>query len=178
MKKLKRRSVWVAVLFALLSFFIASYGQQTFAQSVELKEILIQVQPRMIEMPGNKATIAPLSATRVRSDDIKALNNQYNAVKVEKLFKLKEKEVSPSLEIKGLKTTAEDERQNVTEQINVAHVFTSDLKQGFIEKGEQVIELGNVFLIQFETDISVGQIVNSYQALDEVIFAETIIRKQ
>ena len=127
-------------------------------------------------MPKGEVSRVPISAARVRSTEIRDLNKQYHAVSIEKLYKLDEQAESDGLVIKGMKGQVQAEEG----LINLAQVFTREVKKERQAAGEVTRELINTFLIKFESDkrINIKKLVSDYQALEVVVHAEEVIRKK
>ena len=180
MRNFKRIGLLVCLVMAVL-MFVVSFVHNANAQEKIVKEMVLQVNPDIISLPGNEAARVPITAARIRSTQLRNLNEEYNAVRIEKLFRLKETAQVDDLEIKGLKDTEEAGAKKVlNETVNVAEVFTRTIKKEQEEKGKQVEELNNVFIVQFESDeeISMNGIVNAYKALPVVMFAQHITRTE
>ncbi len=122
------------------------------------KEIMIEVESRTIALPENEVSVVPLSAVRVRSTDLRNLNSQYNAEKIEKVYALA-----------TIGNTAE-----------VNQVFTNKTRKEEIALGNDVVQVKDIFIIQFELDVSIDMaaLLNTYLALPEVLYAKEIIRKK
>ena len=65
----------------------SSTGQ---AQTGLQQEIVVKVQPNIIAMPANQAEKAPIGYVRVRSTDLRDLNEIYAAKTIEKVFEFKQ----------------------------------------------------------------------------------------
>ena len=147
-----------------------------YAQEKVKKEIAIKVKHNIIALPGGEVAKVPLSAARVRSTKLRELNKKYNAVSIEKLFKIKAK--SKKLTLKGFKGVGPVEED--TSPIDLTKLFTKKLKKKFIKEGKEVEQANDTFLIQFELDkdTSINSVVSDYVGLDVVVDAKEVIRKE
>ncbi|MFH1459692.1 MAG: hypothetical protein ABIG64_04895 [Candidatus Omnitrophota bacterium] len=173
------RKIFKGAVFGIISLvMVISFQTNSFAQEKIIKEMVIQVDARMIALPGNEAAKVPITAARFRSSELRQLNEQYNAVRIERIFKLKKEEKKAPLDIKGVKEDKKTVKESQEEIVNIANIFTQEIKKEMLAKGEKVIELDNVFLIQFEfeEDVNMTGIVSAYQDIPGVISAQSIIR--
>lgn len=129
------------------------------AQDTIEKQIIIKVQSKLIALPGNEASKVPFSAARVRSTELRNLNKQYNAVKIEKLFALEEAGDTP----------------------DISQVFTNRVRKEQIALGNKVVQVKDMFLIHFQLDplVNISSLLDAYTALPGVISADetTIIEE-
>ncbi len=144
-----------------------------------VKEMVIQVQSKVIALPGNKAMKVPISAARIRSTELRTLNEQYNAISIEKIFELNSEKSSSGLEIKGVKDTDKLLTKTVEGAVDLSKIFTQEVKKEMEKQKKPVIELENVFLIQFEfeQDAPMTGLLDAYKALTVVSYVEQIVRK-
>ncbi len=168
----------ISLFILIISLVFACCSSNAIAADKILKEIVLQVNPNIITLPDNEVSKVPIGAARIRSTDLRTLNQDYNAVSIEKLFKLGEKSKLANLEIKGLKKVDKKTKEILTDIVDINNVFTKDIKKTQEEKGENVVELNNAFIIQFEFDeeTNMNGIVNAYKALPVVMNAQYIVR--
>jgi len=165
---------WLGVLTVISGANIFIF--QGYAQKKVKKEIAIKVKHNIIALPKGEVWRVPLSAARVRSTELRKLNKKYNAVSIEKLFRLKEKSSKLSLKgFKGVEPVEED-----TSPIDLSKLFTKKLKKKFIKEEKDVEQAPDIFLIQLELDenININSVVSDYMKLDVVIDAKEVIRKK
>lgn len=170
--ELKNVSSYLLIMICL-GLFLSFSGNLT-AQDLEVKEIIIKVKPNIIRLPGGDAAKIPISAARIRSTELRKLNEDYNVVKIEKLFQLKtETKGKKGLVIKGFKDT-----EDPLAVPDLTKIFTNEIKKEKKKEGKQVVEIVDTFLFQLEIDnsINIQSVVNDYQALEVVVHAEYIVR--
>jgi len=170
--------------FAFLSISLFSFIQPSFAQAGEQlihREILIKVKPNYIALPEGEASKIPIDAARIRSTDLRNLNEKYNAVWIEKLYELQPRGVSVEpLKIKGVKDSLVTQKQQAKkETVDLSKILTKDAKKEFVERGEVVIETKDIFSLQFELkpEIQIEDLLSDYRAVDAVLYSEAITRK-
>jgi hypothetical protein len=155
----------------LFSFICA--GQ---AQGGIKREIMIEVEPNIIALPENiEIKKVPISAVRVRSTELRELNKKYNAVSIERLFKVQQKpKAKQTLRAKGAMDTTK-------KVIDASKVFTGKkrdelIREGQISEDKEVAEAKNVFLISFEpkTSVNINKIADEYRALPVVRLVESV----
>jgi len=173
-KNLNKMYGWILII----GLIIACFSSNAIASDKILKEIVLQVNPNIITLPDNEVSKVPIAVARIRSTNLRTLNQDYNAVSIEKLFKLGEKSKLAELEIKGLKKVDKKAKEILTDIADVNTVFTKDIKKTQEEKGENVVELNNAFIIQFEFDeeTNMSGIVNAYKGVSVVMNAQYIVR--
>ncbi|MCP4651002.1 MAG: hypothetical protein GY853_13120 [PVC group bacterium] len=173
MKMVKLISFCCLVVFLVSSFAIAEEEAAPIPEKV-IKEMVIHVDSKIIALPGNKATKVPISLARVRSTELRDLNGQYGAKSIEKIFKVKNNQ-SEIIEQEYKSSYKKEKLEGV---VDLATVFTRDIKKEMEEKGHDVVQVKDVFLIVFEFDseVSMGEIVNAYKDVSVVKFAEQIER--
>ncbi len=142
----------------------------------EVKEILIKVQPRIIALPKNvEISKVHLLAARIRSVELRELCNQYNAVSIKRLFKIKEESdgIKP---VKGKDPLVSKEKEKTKEKVDPTKVFTKAKRKELLAQDQEVIEVKDTFLIQFKPsdDINMKQVASEYSALSVVLFAEYV----
>jgi len=183
MNKNFRRVVSIICLIFVITAFLLSFTQEAKAQEKIKKEIILQVKSRIIALPGNEAAKVPISAARIRSDELRELNKEYNAVSIEKIYALKEyldvlEREKKKVSLKGIKTEQEEAKDK--EKVNVQQVFTRKIKEQMIEAGKEVRQVTDSFIILFERDTSINmsRLLSDYRAVDTVIYADEITRRK
>jgi hypothetical protein len=176
---------FTAVSAVLLSFpqLSCAQGNQAPEKKEQLiqREILIKVKTNYIALPEGEAARIPIGAARIRSTDLRDLNEKYNAVSIEKLYELQPKglPVEP-LKIKGVRDALSTQNQQTKkETVDLSKILTKDAKKEFVEKGEIVTETKDIFSIQFELkpEIQIDDLLSEYRAVEAVLYAEAITRK-
>ena len=139
------------------------------------EEILIKVKSGIIALPQGEAASIPISAVRIRSTELRELNSEYNAITIEKLFKIKLKQ-----ETRDFGTLTSYEQIGEAEAVDISRLFTKETKKGLTAEGKQAVEVEDTYLIQFELEegVNISQLVSNYEALECVLFAGDIIRKE
>ena len=167
-----------------LSISLLFFVQPSFAEDkgqLINREILIKVKPDYIALPEGEAEKIPIGAARVRSTDLRNLNEKYNAVWIEKLYELQPRGVSVEpLKIKGVKDSLVTQKQQAKkETVDLSKILTKDAKKEFVERGEVVIETKDIFSLQFELkpEIQIEDLLSDYRAVDAVLYSEAITRK-
>jgi hypothetical protein len=167
-----------------LSISLLFFVQPSFAEDkgqLINREILIKVKPDYIALPEGEAEKIPIGAARVRSTDLRNLNEKYNAVWIEKLYELQPKNAPlEPLKIKGVKGSLTTQKQvTKKETVDLSKILTKDAKKESVEKGEIVTETKDIFSIQFELkpEIQIDDLLSEYRAVDAVLYAEAITRK-
>jgi hypothetical protein len=154
----------------------------------EKAHLLIKVEPRTIVLPENPEIVkVPVSAARVRSTELRQLNEKYNAVEIERLFEVRQID-KPS---KGKITEVESvlvakEAQKKNKGMDLTNIFTAETrkklkKEDLESNGAEITEKLDVYLIIFEFDPAIGIDINTavteYKALPVVKDAEYVIIK-
>ena len=136
-----------------------------------IKEMLIHVQSNIIAMPGNQAARVPIGAARVRSTDLRDINEEYNVVAIEKLFEIEKKSIR-SNDLKG--------KEVKNKELSLQAVFTKEKKKELKKQGLEIVEVNDAFLLQFEFDSepSMSAIVNAYRDVSVVLNAEHVVRTE
>ncbi len=73
----------LVLIIGAVAFFRA---QTAHAQEEIEKEILIMVEPNIVELPGNQVSRVPVKYARVRNTELRELNKTYNATEIEKVY--------------------------------------------------------------------------------------------
>lgn len=185
-EKMRREGLMIFILlFMSLVFEFQMPGVVQAREGKEIKEILIKVQPRIIALPENEEiTKVPLSAARIRSTELRELNKKYNAVMIERLYKLKDKIKNKDIEVGGVFRSEENVEPPV---VDMSKIFTKKRKEE-LEKnnkeltaqGKEVASVNDTFLIQFDasTNVDMNKVAAEYKALDVVTFAEYVVREE
>lgn len=150
------------------------------AQTPVRKEIVIKVKANIIALPEGEAAKIPVSAARVRSTELRQLNAKYNAVYIEKLFEVKKEETpSSGSGIKGLKSFEKEQQKDT---VDVAALFTQEVKKELKAQGKDVVEVKDTYIIGFEFEsekkANLQELLSAYRAVDVVSFAQDIVRKK
>jgi hypothetical protein len=142
---------------------------------------VIKVKPNYIVLPEGEAEKVPIRAARIRSTDLRNLNEKYNAVWIEKLYELQPKDLPVEhLKIKGVKETLSTQKQvSKKEAVDLSKIVTKDAKKEFGAQGEAVTESREIFSLQFELkpEIQIEDLLTEYRAVEVVLYAEAISRK-
>ena len=179
----KMRNKYLIFIFIGLFFCICA-PISSLAQEPIVKEILIRVKPRIIELPENvEIERVPLGAARVRSTDLRKLNKQYKAMSIERVFEVRDKKSrlrtsDSSVQGKGRVLRSED-------HFDLSSLLTPQARKKIAadveRQGREVVEKPGVFLIQLgfapDDEINMAQIIRDYKAVDAVLNAEYITRK-
>ena len=183
MKNLRQKKMkfWFCILLTSLIFF--SFAQTLKAEDKITKEIVIKVLPGIIALPEGEVAKVPITAARVRSTELRQLNETYNAKTIEKLYEIAEeeklKEKQP-LSLKGLKDAKK--KAPVSEHVDLNQVFTREIKKEFLEEKKQVRQASDTYILGFEfnvdEDMDIIGVANAYRALEAVTFAQDILRKK
>ena len=139
---MRNKKLKIVLSLSVIGLIILLNNPSLRAQVKVKKEAVIRVDPNIIALPQGDAAKIPVVAARVRSTQLRDLNKQYNAVKIEKLYKLEEKTKGP-MKIKGIKGKEEFEEGPV----DLATVFTTEIRKEMKAQGNKVVELKNTFLI-------------------------------
>jgi len=166
--------------FSLCICFAMSVKSQTENEIEE--EILIQVEPNIIAMPKNiEIARVPISAARIRSTELRELNKKYNAVTIERLFKVKEE--SDEIPLAETKTSlfSKEKKKVESKQFEPAKVFTKSTRKELLTRNQnvEVVEVKDAFLIQLKPDknFNINQVINEYDALSAVLFVEYYVEQ-
>ncbi len=164
-KRITLQAIYFIVV--IMSICLFYFFHNAFAQDKYVKEIVIKVEHNIIALPGNQVVKVPLSAARVRSTELRELNKKYNALSIEKLFRLKE----------DARVIKKDDNK---EEVDLGRLFTKKIKKEMESKDKQVIEAEDIFLIQFESEkeINISQLIDDYKQLPVVKYADEVIRKK
>ena len=165
----------------LIGLFLFCLAPGLDAEEKIQKEMVIKVKPRIIALPGNQVAKVPISAARVRSTELRELNEKYNAISIERLFKIGEKiEKEKPLTIKGIKGAAPREEEPAEETVDLSRILTKEKRKELLAKKEDVVEINDTFLIQFDVDtrIDMNRVAFEYKSLDVVTFADYVVRKE
>ncbi|MBI4845549.1 MAG: hypothetical protein HY810_03630 [Candidatus Omnitrophica bacterium] len=171
-------------LFAVLFMaFMLSFSGQVVAQEKVIKEIIVQVNSDVIALPDGDAANIPISAVRIRSSELRDLNQTYNAVSLEKLYVLETAmAVDKQMKKKDFKgeTLKTEKVEQVDSPINIGLVFSKEMKKQEEEKGNKVLQMDNAYIIQLEVDPgqNMTEVATAYKALPVVIYADPIIRSK
>ena len=112
---------------------------------VRFTEIVVKVRPDAIVMPEGDYR-APLSEIEIHSDELKALNRKFNLFSIERMFARKKSDEKVGEEYPEREARAPED----------------------VEKPD----IENTFLLKFPDLISANAIVNEYERLEDVIYAE------
>ena len=161
---------------ALLFVFIAA-AAPALAEEPELikKAMIIQVTPGTIALPSGEAARMPVSAARIRSTDMRDLNAKYNAVAIEKLYQLYDAGVAlPGSGSKRVLRSAE--KKPAGPALDVAKVIRKGMRKKVREKGQEVVEQPDAYLLEFEVEVTaeMKEIVVAYWVLPVVTFAQEV----
>lgn len=170
----------VLILFCLAVLLCVFDAKPAIAQQKFAGEMLIQVNANIIALPQGEAAKVPISAARFRSTEMRELNEQYEALSIEKLYELKEE--AKGTDVQGLNVLKSEKKDKKKDQniVDLSRVFTKKVKKEFKKKGKEVKQVSDAFLLQFESEkeIPILEIVSAYKALDVVIHAEHITRSR
>ena len=144
-----------------------------------VKEIYILLKPRIIALPGNGVSRVPLAAARVRSTELRELNATYNATYIERLYRLKKAiPKSGKFAIKGLKSSESSIKS--TPARDLSGIFTKEIKKKQEKAGKEVIQVADMFLLQFTYEpgeyVNMNQLLEAYRMLDVVVYVDTVRR--
>ncbi|MFC1631756.1 hypothetical protein ACFL1I_07935 [Candidatus Omnitrophota bacterium] len=67
-----------------------SWAEEEPAYNLVKQELQIKVKPRTIALPGNQVAIVPIRYARVRSSELRTLNQGYNATHIGKVYQIRE----------------------------------------------------------------------------------------
>ncbi|MFH1092672.1 MAG: hypothetical protein V1739_00795 [Candidatus Omnitrophota bacterium] len=168
------------VIYVFCSFVctLTVYAQEKFTG-----EIIIQVNENIISLPEGEAAVVPIEAARVRSSELRDINQEYNARSIEKVYMLEETvNNDKGLKMKKFKNkeSGEDKVALSEGTLKLENVFTKKIKQEKIKEGKKVIQVDNVYIIGFEFDkeTNMPAVASAYERLPVVISAQHIIRSE
>lgn len=170
MLKIKTMKLLLLPLFVLCVCSVLSVQSRA-----EGERILIQVEPNTIAMPKNiEIARVPVSAARIRSTELRVLNEKYNAVSIERLYKVDGTDKSEEVQNEGILVSRE--KKKVETQIGSTKVFTKEKRKELLTQSQDlnIVEVKNAFLLQFKPDknFNINQVLNEYDALSVVLFAQ------
>ena len=177
--QIKKRIIqisWVGAV--IMALCLLCFVQGIYAQETIKKEIVIKVKPNIIVLGEGEAAKIPIRAARVCSTELRELNQKYNAKRIEKLYKINEKaNKGRSTKVEGSLVSKEKEGKAT---VDLSRIFTKEAKRGLFDNGEEIVELEEIFLIQFalEPDIDINALVSDYRALEVVTYAKHIVRRR
>lgn len=149
------RGLIIGFIIALLIFTLASLGESAEGDGMG---IILNVKARTIQLPGNNVSRVPLSMARVRSDELKAVNTQYGAAMIERLYKM------PDVEKGGGALASKAAEKN----IDLAAVFTKEKRKEMEALGKDVEQVKDTYLLTFAPGVLLDNALADYQALDVV----------
>jgi len=83
-----KRKNYLLIGLAVLAMFLAT-GMDVFSQEeTEGSAIKIKVQPDIIAMPESEVSEVPVRYARIRSTELREINEVYNAVSIEKVYEM------------------------------------------------------------------------------------------
>jgi|GEM_PF-2303086 len=166
---------------AVISF--AAENSETTASGLVKKEILIKLNPGIIAMPKGEVARIPISGVRVRSSELRALNEKYNAVSIEKIYEVRSKGAADEpLQLKGLKTgdpSAVTESKKET-AMDLTKIFPrEDTQVVALAPDKEFVESSEMFFMHFELDpdVVIEDMLAEYRAAAVVLYADVITRK-
>ena len=170
----------ILMFFCFVVFLSFLHVQHAEAQQKYTGEILIQVNPRIIALPEGEVAKVPINAARFRSTELRDLNEQYKAVSIEKLYELKEDKKGMNIESQDILKSEQKDKKKDKATVDLSRIFTKKVKKEFREKGKEVKQVSDSYLLQFESEeeLFMSGIVSAYRALDVVIHAEQITRSR
>lgn len=112
---------------------------------VRFTEVIVKVEPDVIVMPEGTYK-APLSEVEIKSEEIKELNKKFNLTSIERMFARKK----PEQEV--LKEFPEREER--------------------VPEEAETPDLENTFILKFPELIDAGVIIEEYEKIEDVIYAE------
>ena len=171
---MKTRSVCLALLFA---FIVAAAPALAEEPETVTKAIVIQVVPGTIALPGGDAARMPVSAARFRSSELRDLNEDYNAVAIEKLYQVYDPSgPRPGSGSKRALRSKDPKEKNGGGTLDMAKVLRKKMRKKVRKEGQEVVEQPDVYLIEFELslDTEIKDVVVTYWMLDVVTFAQEV----
>jgi len=171
---MKIRMIFLIVLCCLLAAVPRGFTEE--AQTVK-KALILQVQPGTIALPAGDAARVPVSAARVRSTELRELNATYNVVAIEKLYRVApaaEKPASAGKENVLLSVGKRGASEEPT--LNVTQVIRKEVRKNLREKGEELVEYPDVYLMEFvlEPSVEMKDVVVAYWVLPVVTYAQEV----
>lgn len=165
------------ISFSLMLVFLF-FSPDSFAKDKLEKELLIKVKSNIIALPGNSVSIVPINAARVRSTELRELNKELHAVKIERLYQLNTTLEQDSMKIKGLRS--EGKAKDPKPEVDLAKIFTNDIRKKEVKEGRKVNQVADTYIIHFDFDAEVNMnlIAERYMALDAVTYAQHIVRTE
>jgi len=162
----------------MLFVFIAGVGP-VLAEEPETvtKAMIIQVVPGTIALPGGDAARIPILSARFRSSDLRDLNKDYNAVAVEKLYKIDDAAGPvPGSGSKSVMRSKDKKEKTKGSALDMAKTFRKKMRKKVVEEGQKVVEQPDAYLIEFELalDVAMKDVVVAYWMLDVVTLAEEV----
>ncbi|MFH1640656.1 MAG: hypothetical protein ABIA66_01695 [Candidatus Omnitrophota bacterium] len=166
-----------ALIITVLVFGLLISGSALGASENVKREIMVKVKPGIIALPENEVARVPISAARFRSTELRELNNKYNAVNIEKLFRAEKTEKTEE-PVRGEQTKVSEPVKEET--VDVSKLFTRESRNEMIREGEEAVQEQDTYLIELEFEpknkINMNTVVNEYKKLDVVSFAKYITR--
>lgn len=189
---MKNRTVPIFPIFLILLVLISfDFVGWIYAQESKKEQsyLLINVEPKIIALPENPAIArVPISAARVRSTELRQLNEKYNAVEIERLFEIRQKDKAGKGKITPVEgALVAKETQKKKKGMDLTNILTQeatkklDKEKDLEGEGLEIVEKEDTYFIIFEFDPAVGidmnAAVSEYKALPAVKDAEYIIKK-
>ena len=84
---MSKKIIYAAIGVLLLTLVLG--GEIALGQEPLITQVEIKVSPGFIAMPGNQVPKVPIGNARVRSTELRALNEKYHATEIEKVFEIK-----------------------------------------------------------------------------------------
>ncbi|MGE5280052.1 MAG: hypothetical protein ACM3L6_04835 [Deltaproteobacteria bacterium] len=161
--------------FALAAVFLAAARAGAEEPQPVKKAMVIQVTPGTIALPEGEAARIPVAAARVRSTDMRDLDEQYNAVAIEKLYQL----YDPATALPGSGSQAvlrSADKKAGAAALDLTKVMRKGMRKKMREEGKEVIEQPDAYLIEFELapDVAMKDVVVAYWVLPVVTFAQEV----
>lgn len=173
-----KKSIYIGL--AIMAFILLIGGAGVHAQqsALPIKEMTIEVQSNIIELPGGKAgrkiAKVPVKRTSVRNTELRDLNKHYNVVSIERIFELV--------------TVPTEQKEGVLKSVPKSNkkVIVGRKKEVESQKGknldpemtEEVVPVNDIYILHFQdykdgdgnlVTIDMAEVVAAYSALPVVI---------
>jgi len=167
---LKMGMVGIGHLVLASTLFLFIFSAAGIAEENE-EIIVLKVRPKIIALPGNEVARVPISAARVRSDELRALNERYNVIRIERLYEYKNEDEENVEKGESLVSAGA-----FPATIDLSRVFTREIRKE-MQKGDiEVEQVKDTFLLQFAGDVNMTEVVTDYLALEVVVDALAVKR--
>jgi len=143
----------LGMMVAAAAALVLNWGESVRAdtkKAEDVKEMLLMVDEKIITLPAGAVSRLPMSAVRVRSDKLRKVNKECNAVSIEPVYMLKD---SSEAGVSGMLSSEEKEEAKMGPVTKIRRMMRR-VQEAAKAKGKaaklKMVPVKNTFIIRFE----------------------------